>query len=525
MYLWSANRAQQPAYVILPALLATLALLAVVYLLAALLLRRGADGLSRAALSTTAISLMALSYGHFMTLTRQWGWGLQHRFMLPAAGVVMLALLILIQRFRFDSAPLTKILNVISAGLLLLPLLQAGSYYLLTAQRKVSLPVESAPVQLVSASASSKAGPQRSKQRDVYFILLDNYGRQDHLLTHERYDNSALVAALKARGFVLPDCAQGNYPGTAPVMTSILNMTYLDALPVAEAEYLDKNKYAVLAPYLRDNLVMQQFRAYGYRLVTFRGFMDMIDIQNVDDYVNYEKDAGFQTRLETVNFDDLYFQTTILHPINAQLKIYPDWLAAHGPRFLFSFLPDQKLLPERFYKVYKQNVYAFDALQQLPQTVQSPKFVYAHLYATHWPYMLRPDGTLRLPFTESTSTAGYLDGVRYANNRLLPAIDALLAQPGPKPIIIIQGDHANGWEGDVEWSGNDRLQILSAYYLPDGGDQLLTPDISPVNNFRLIFKYYFGEAIDLLPNVNHALDPQSKRLTTAPGTCLSDTIR
>jgi hypothetical protein len=60
------------------------------------------------------------------------------------------------------------------------------------------------------------------------------------------------------------------------------------------------------------------------------------------------------------------------------------------------------------------------------------------------------------------------------------------------PIIILQGDHGspNSIEG--------RMAILSAYYLPGGGDQMLYSSITPVNNFRIIFDYYFDGSFSLL---------------------------
>ena len=44
----------------------------------------------------------------------------------------------------------------------------------------------------------------------------------------------------------------------------------------------------------------------------------------------------------------------------------------------------------------------------------------------------------------------------------------------------------------------DRMRILNAYYLPDGGEEVLYPSISPVNTFRLILNYYFGTSYPLL---------------------------
>jgi len=46
-----------------------------------------------------------------------------------------------------------------------------------------------------------------------------------------------------------------------------------------------------------------------------------------------------------------------------------------------------------------------------------------------------------------------------------------------------------------------KTAILSSYYLPGvDQDKILFSSITPVNSFRLIFNYYFGEDYELLPD-------------------------
>jgi hypothetical protein len=77
-------------------------------------------------------------------------------------------------------------------------------------------------------------------------------------------------------------------------------------------------------------------------------------------------------------------------------------------------------------------------------------------------------------------------------------VNSILSQSGPRPIIIIQADHGFGYSG----AG---VQILNAYYLPDGGEQQLYPTITPVNTFRVIFDRYFGAHLGLLPDKSYEL--------------------
>ena len=67
---------------------------------------------------------------------------------------------------------------------------------------------------------------------------------------------------------------------------------------------------------------------------------------------------------------------------------------------------------------------------------------------------------------------------------------------------MIQGDHGDpAAELDaigVEDKLRARFGIMNAYRLPNGGDSLLYPSITPINTFRVIFNYYLGAEFELL---------------------------
>jgi hypothetical protein len=415
---------------------------------------------------------------------------------------------------QWGSPNLTRALNLVSAGLVLFQVVSALPYYLSLQQANRVASAVKSQAQLIPVTG-------KMPERDVYFIMLDNYGRQDILLEGAHFDNTALVESLEERGFIFPQCAQSNYFHTSPVMAAILNMEYMDTLGVKEISYTRRDRYGEMAPYVQNSEVLRKFRMYGYHTVTFRGFMGLLDIQNSDTYVSFEKDKTFDERLETRNFANLYYQTTLFSHIENLLNMRIEDAMNADDRLVTS----EELLEPKFHQVYQQNLYAFDALQRIPTQTGSPKFVYAHIYSAHWPFMMKPDGSLRLPFTQKITDQGYVAAVRYTNNQLLDAIDSILENSKTEPIIIIQGDHSNEFDRRVEWSGKDRLKILSAYYLPDGGEKLLYDQISPVNNFRLIFKHYFGEDIDLLKDIYYYLDPDTRKVTEAPSTCMGNGLR
>ena len=96
----------------------------------------------------------------------------------------------------------------------------------------------------------------------------------------------------------------------------------------------------------------------------------------------------------------------------------------------------------------------------------------------------------------------YKDQVIYLNKLIQDTINEILAQPGPSPLIIIQGDHGPGselnWESIEDSKVDERLSILNAYYFPDQDYSNLYADISPVNTFRVILDQYLGTDLGLL---------------------------
>src|SRR3989304_3735027 len=74
--------------------------------------------------------------------------------------------------------------------------------------------------------------------------------------------------------------------------------------------------------------------------------------------------------------------------------------------------------------------------------------------------------------------------------RVLPILQRLIQDSPVPPIILIHGDH-----GPDEAAGAERMAILNAGTFPGLDLQSLSAARSPVNNFRLVLRAYFG--IDL----------------------------
>ena len=97
---------------------------------------------------------------------------------------------------------------------------------------------------------------------------------------------------------------------------------------------------------------------------------------------------------------------------------------------------------------------------------------------------------------------GYLEQLRFANDRFIDALDRILAKSSVPPIVIVQGDHGVfGASFDVDEGRRAtaaRLAILNAYLVPNEMRDYLYPSISPVNSFRVILPALLGQPPELL---------------------------
>ncbi len=132
-------------------------------------------------------------------------------------------------------------------------------------------------------------------------------------------------------------------------------------------------------------------------------------------------------------------------------------------------------------------------------TIESPKFVFAHLLKPHDPYSFDQYGNIALGAGWSDSHDPDVDSAFHGqliwlNARVLETIDAILAAHDEEPIIVITSDHGREECSNLEVCHN----ILASYLLPNGGDQLIYPSITSVNVFRSILRHYFGIELDRL---------------------------
>ncbi|MBE7536050.1 MAG: hypothetical protein HS124_10010 [Anaerolineales bacterium] len=331
---------------------------------------------------------------------------------------------------------------------------------------------------------------------DIYYIILDGYGRQDILQKFYEFDNSEFINALRERGFYVADESSSNYIQTMLSLSSSFNMNYLQDLKVNGST---PDNRADLIEILNYSEVRNVLAQNGYKTVSFENEYKAI-IPTADVY--YEDSSSALTK-----------------PVTAFESIVIDHSMARALNYIPAF---HRALTEMPYETHRQYILStFDELQKTP-SLDGDYFVYAHIIAPHPPFVFDKDGSVvnhDEPFTlfdanyyiSEHSRGGYIGGYRkqiqYVNTLALQAIDAILARSKTPPIIIIQGDHGPGaylhWGSLEHTIPSERFGILNAYYFPDGNYASLYPSISPVNSFRVVLNQYLKTNYALLPDLHY----------------------
>ncbi len=389
--------------------------------------------------------------------------------------VASLALIATIARTRRRLDAATRVLNVTATCATAAALIFAGWQELTHGGAGAARPDRAVDVE----GAGTGARPQRLP--DVYFIVLDGFGRPDVL--QRRYElDWTLADALEAQGFFVARESSSNYNTTLHSIPSALNFDYLQDLLPAVGEATRSG--TPLVQLVRDNAVMRRLRPLGYKFVAYSSGYYATECPDADEYLR-PRWALTEFQMEILNMTPLV-------------------LAQRGRTMLSP------------YRAHRRRI--IEAFESLPAQADAPgpRFVFVHMVTPHHPYVFGENGEDVSPYHRpfrfnvfrgakgtdagrAAHTAGYRGQAIYVSKIVAAAVAEVLKRSAEPPIIIIQGDHGPS-AGPWGYPRAERYAILNAYYLPDGGRDHLYPSISPVNTFRVVLNHYFDARLPLLPD-------------------------
>ena len=443
----------------------------------------------RSAILLAVFIFLFFSYGHLYIYLKKIevsGFILgRHRQMIPIwVGLGALAVWWIARRFR-DPRRFTPILNLISIFLLIYPTYQITSY--VVSKQKTENATQ-AQVQSVGVTLPLGYAP------DIYYIILDAYGRADVLDEMFHYDNTPFLETLKSHGFYVAQCSQSNYGQTMLSLTSSLNFNYLDTLTNSLSP--DTDTRAPLRALGQHNKARKFLASQGYKIVSCATNCPVSEWEDADYFLSPPPQG-------MTDFELTLAQTTL-------------WRAPMDM--------SNDPLEQRSSDWYRRRT--LFTLQQLEETVPNipgPKFVFAHLVIPHHPFVFDAKGGEVNAYVSDIKRVppfdiyekGYPDQVTYINSRIEKIVQIILDSSPNPPIIVIQGDHGPAPYDVIE----RRMKNLNAYYFPDGPDGLYST-ITPVNTFRLIFNKYFKQNYPLLEDTSYFSEYDIPyNYTVVPNTC------
>lgn len=330
---------------------------------------------------------------------------------------------------------------------------------------------------------------------DIYYFIFDRYAGPRSLQEQYGFDNSKFLAFLKSKGFYVPTNSTTNYPKTFLSLASSLNMEYLDFLTLKTHGGASSDE-SIVTPLIRNNKVLEFLKSRGYYTINVGSWWEQTSM-------NQNADKNFKLRYGIYPFADEfttgYLNTTIAAPI---LKAtFKDPMAVSSD-------PQNNLHRKMIF-------YEFDTFKEIPQ-MPGPKFVFAHILAPHDPFVV--DKNCK-PIDEDYVNArqhqeNYIAQVQCVNKLIENLTNQILKNSKNPPVIIYQADEGpfpmnsplppnQGWGSATTTSLREKFPIFNAYYFPGISDTHLNSDMTPVNEFRILFNDYFGANYPLLENKNY----------------------
>jgi hypothetical protein len=432
--------------------------------------------LARAAILISAWVVLFFSYGHLWGVVARGANDassllLREDALLATWGILAVLAVVLAARIRRLPAA-TRILNTVGAFLVVVNSASIG-WGLITARASGGDPAGVVPLR-----------PPDGELRDIYYIVMDRYGRAETIRRRFGYDNEPFLDSLRDRGFVVAEESAANYPKTAHSLAASLNMTYLEQLTRRAGRGSDD--WGPVYSMLQRFRVAESLQAIGYRYVHLGSRWEPT---RADPGADVNATTGLS------EFGQVLYDTTVAAPVARRLGIFTEQL---DPRER-----ERGRLLEQF-----------ALLEEMPED-DGPTFTFAHILLPHEPYLFEADGDPVSEAEESSrsETRNYLGQLRFANARLQRVLDRLLAGPEETdPIVILQADEGPHpvryqynqisfrWPLATLSELREKLWILNAFHLPGIESPMVDPDITPVNTFRLVFREYFGADLPPLPD-------------------------
>ena len=376
--------------------------------------------------------------------------------------------------------------------LLALPAIQYG-YFKAADSDEARTRIAAAPGSVLGPrTESSRADAPSGRLPDIYFFLLDGYGRADQLEAEVDFDNNGFLRSLEHRDFKVHDTATAAYPETLFSLTSTLDMRY----PASAGDPYPDDLAPLFDAIEGDNATVRILRELGYRFVF------------ATDYSTFDCS-------ERVDF--------CIEPPEGSV----DSLIGEREFAILDATPLAEALPKLGIRASPLSGYLSPkaVVEQVEEEhATAPVFVYTHILAPHPPYRYnagcehktQPSNPRLIDWGDREGSGGeeYRRAIECVNKSMLAAVDAILAQQRDA-WVLVQGDHGARFGIDATRALSraeirQAFPILNAQRLPRGCATGTHAELA-VNSFRFVLACLTGREPNPLPPRHLARNPTSNR--------------
>ncbi|MGZ5190752.1 MAG: sulfatase-like hydrolase/transferase [Chitinophagaceae bacterium] len=315
--------------------------------------------------------------------------------------------------------------------------------------------------------------PATRKKPDIYFLLFDEYASSKSLRDRYGFKND-IDSFLTGQKFSVQSNSKSNYNYTPFSIASTLNMEYIPWLDAKDT--VNRKMYLECNPLILENTLLGVLGTNGYHVEN----LSIFDL------------AGHPSRIKQ---SFLPVKTKMIAEATLFPRLYRDftWYFQTN-RWLSKLLENEDV----FHHV-NNNEYFLAELESISRKkTASPRFIYAHLFMPHTPFVYDANGNKqRIDTVRPYSPEAYLKYVQYTNTRMKKLVTTLKKHTNGEAVIIIMSDHGFRVPTDEKhpvWV----FQNLNAVYFPGNDYSRLYDSITSVNQFRVVLNTLFDQQLSLL---------------------------
>lgn len=329
-------------------------------------------------------------------------------------------------------------------------------------------------------SPSQTISTHITEKPNIYYIILDEYPRDDVLLKIYNYKND-LTEFLKNKNFFIAEKSCSNYSMTQLSIPSSISMSYLTITKNdRNKSFYDNIDYSP-SLYFEKSPAIKFLKKIGYYFACIHSGWGFTSHHSLADYIN----RNF--------FDSPLFDNFI------DMSLFGAFKRKYCVKYI------KKTLAQR----------VLNSISTLKHVnYPQPYFVLCHILCPHSPYIFTKNGTVKKTLPPLLHTFedkhDLIEQIQFLNKKIKDCINTILSK-SPNSIIIIQSDHGPYLSNSKYYNYEtkpmkqyflkERMGILNAYYFPTKNKPDIPNDITPVNSFSTILNFYFKTDFPSFKNI------------------------